>query len=165
MPAGFVWIALLALGLPSGAAALAPPPSARAALECGCFDRSGLAQLHQRILNAGSVAEARALALDPALDARRALARARWIVPSSAALHGAEARLAAYGRSVRAAPSRAEVGRRFAELVSLAPAAGTGRSFVREPAACSFTTLEIVAIVLGFILGIIPGIILLLILC
>ena len=37
--------------------------------------------------------------------------------------------------------------------------------FIGEPAACAFSTLEIVAIVLGFILGIIPGIILLIILC
>lgn len=160
---------LLALGLPLGAEGLRAPLSGLPG--CGCDERSELTGLHERIVSARSLAEARTLALAPALEARRALGRARWLAPRSRSLREAEARLAAYGSGIRAAESRAEVGDRFAELVRLAPASaraaasGTERPILREPAACTFTTLEIVAIVLGFLLGIIPGIILLLILC
>jgi hypothetical protein len=142
------------------------PPSLPAALDCGCIDRGPLISLHDRIVTTATIAEARAVALEPTLLAREALSRARWLALRSDAFREAEDRLVAYQGDVQAATSAAEVGQHFAELVHLEPElVVTDAPFIGEAAACAFSTLEIVAIVLGFILGIIPGIILLLILC
>jgi hypothetical protein len=147
-------------------AAAAAQPSLPAALGCGCIDRGELISLHDQIVTSATIAEAQAIALEPTLLAREALSRARWLALRSDAIREAEDRLVAYQGDVQAATSAAEVGQHFAQLVHLErELVVTDAPFIGEPVACAFSTLEIVAIVLGFILGILPGIILLLILC
>jgi len=136
---------------------------ARLAIEaCGC-DPAALAAFHQEIASADTVAEAQALAVPPLELARSALARARWLAPGSASLEEKEHQLRAGELAIASAPTPGAVAGAFA-------VAATGKPVLADlqigtPSACAYSGLEIVAIVLGFILGVIPGIILLIILC
>jgi len=149
------------------AAALAPVEAPAADLPafaaggCAC-DGSALVELRDEIATAETPAEAQALAAPPLALARSALARARWLAPGSASLAAKERQLRDGERAIAAAPTPEAVAGAFSMAVTGSPVlAGLDVGAV----GCSYTTLEIVAIVLGFILGIIPGIILLIILC
>jgi hypothetical protein len=129
----------------------------------------------QEIADAPTVADARKLAVDPVRVARRALAVASFVAPGSDALADAHARLESFEGQVDQSASPAEVASRFAELVDPNAASvgepiqladlQVGNADVQGPGKCSYSTCEIIAIVIGFILFIIPGIILLIVLC
>jgi hypothetical protein len=165
--AGRAWSAAWILAAAAAAFALAPDPAratshARLAIErCAC-DPAELARFRDEIAAAPTLEEAQALATPPLELARSALSRARWLAPGSTSLAEMEHQLRAGERAVAGATTPAAVAGAFATAVSGAP---TLDSVEIAPMSCSYTTLEIVAIVLGFILGIIPGIILLIILC
>jgi hypothetical protein len=100
----------------------------------------------------------------PIEQAHRALSRARWLAPYSSSIRTAQRRLLAYQAGVGRARSEAEVAQEFGQLVRLADSGGIPAQ-AHVLSSCHYTTWEIVAIVIGFILGILPGIILLIILC
>jgi hypothetical protein len=143
-------LALAAAGL-----FLAPPaeagPRFEALAHCAC-DAGELDALRAEIAAAEDVERARRLAAPPLALARQALARAQRL-PGGSGLAATEQRLWAGERAIAAAPTPPAVAGAFSAAVGPASAG------------CSYTTLEIVAIVLGFILGIIPGLILLVLLC
>jgi hypothetical protein len=149
---GAPWLALAVAGLflsPAAASASALPALTLA--RCAC-DASELDALRARIAGAPDVEQARRLAAPPLALARQALARTQRL-PGANGLAAPEQRLHAGERAIAAAQTPPAVASAFAAAIG-PPSAG-----------CSYTTLEIVAIVLGFILGIIPGLILLVLLC
>jgi hypothetical protein len=132
---------------------------------CGrCGDWAEIGALEERISRAPSLDEAKELALAPIEQAHRALSRARWLAPYSSSIRTAQRRLLAYQAGVGRARSEAEVAQEFGQLVRLADSGGIPAQ-AHVLSSCHYTTWEIVAIVIGFILGILPGIILLIILC
>jgi hypothetical protein len=145
-----------------GASALPNPTSLVPG--CGCAGGPELSALAERISKAPNLDEARQLALAPVELSHKALSRALWLVPRSTSIRAAERRLSAYEAGVQQARSEAEVAQEFGQLVQLADSGGVvfDAHFLSS---CSYSTGEIVAIVIGFILGILPGIILLIILC
>jgi hypothetical protein len=150
---GAPWLALAVTGLfaaSAGAHAASFPTLALA--RCAC-NAGQLDALRAEIESAPDAEEARRLAAPPLRLAREAVARAQQL-PGGSALAATERRLVAGERAVAAAPTAPAVASAFSAAVGPPAAAG-----------CSYTTLEIVAIVLGFILGIIPGLILLVLLC
>ena len=113
--------------------------------------------LIDRIAAAPSLEHARALALAPTRGAHLALAQARRIAPWTQSLRDADERLTGYEARITAAPSQEAVAAELATLAGVRADLGDG--------GCSYSTGEVIATVLGFILGIIPGIILLFLLC
>ena len=127
---------------------------------CGCGDGvEALQEVLARIEAAPSVEEAREVALAETRLASAALGRARVMLPWSGNLSAAHDRLASFQDRVLAAATPGGVAAEFGDFMRLdAPRADVD-------ADCEYTTGEIIAIVLGFILGIIPGLILLILLC
>lgn len=135
---------------------------------------SMLSERRQAIADAPTVEEARKLALSPARAARRALQVAVLIAPSSEKITSAKARLEGFEDRVEASETPSAVAGEFGHLLDLDMRSGNlvqvadldvGNASVRGPGRCHYSTGEIVAIVFGFILFIIPGIILLIVLC
>ncbi|MBD3241486.1 MAG: hypothetical protein GF331_12930 [Chitinivibrionales bacterium] len=179
-------VASAVFALTSGTTASASPKESveTAIAGCGCQrDSEVLQRVHDKIAAAQDVQEARKRALAPTRPARAALAKARWLAPWSDDLKDARKRLEDYEQRVREASDPEAVASEFANLVQLASADQPG-SFVVPGAAlandgetgwngwdeennggCDYSTGEIIAIVIGFILAIIPGIILLIVLC
>jgi hypothetical protein len=128
----------------------------------------------QQIAAAATVGDARKLAVGPARVARRALTVAAFVAPATDSFADAKTRLESFEAQVEASASPEEVAARFAELVDpTAASAGTpiqladlqvGNADV-DAGGCNYSTGEIIAVVIGFILFIIPGIILLIVLC
>jgi hypothetical protein len=136
-----------------------------------------------RILAASTVDEARALVLSQTRLAHAALNTASWVLPFSDSVREAKEKIETLERRVYAANTQTEVADDFSDL--LAPAGRDGvvagatsrmvlaevdlnQSAVRTGkggGGCDYTTGEIVIIVLGFLLFIIPGIIFLIIFC
>jgi hypothetical protein len=142
---------------PGAARARIPPPLVR----CGC-DPAALVRFHDEIASAQTLAEAQQRAAPPVELARSALARARRLTLDPAGLAEKERQLRQGELAIAAATTPAAVADAFAIAVTGSPVlAGVDI----DPPGCSYSTWEIVAIVLGFILGVIPGIILLIILC
>ena len=152
--AGTLATALLQL-VPLGALASSRPAFAR--VGCAC-DASELVALHEEIASAKTLAHAQSLATRPLQLARLALARTRGLSPDGVGLEAKERQLL----EGEAAIAAAETPDAVASAFSLAVA---GSPLPEAAIGCSYSTWEIVAIVLGFILGILPGIILLIILC
>lgn len=162
------------VGMPARAALLpaeAPPPAAGERVlgalgvpDCACeIDVDELTRYRDLIEEATSAQEARRLATKPSSLARRALGAARRLAPWSGSLRDAHEQLVVYEDRVAKAQTPAEAAQEFEGLVQLA--GGGGVTVGGNSGSCHYTTLEIVAIVLGFILFIIPGIILLILLC
>jgi hypothetical protein len=148
---GTMWTAILC------AALLAPPAFAN---DASCPPAAAQAEaqaLIDRIAAAPSVDAARELALEPPRGAHFALAQARRVAPWTASLAAADEKLVGYEARIAAAPSQDAVAAELATLAGVHADLGDG--------GCSYSTGEIIATVLGFILGIIPGIILLFLLC
>jgi len=133
-----------------------------------------LTERRQAIADAPTVEEARALALTPARAARHALQVAGLVAPSSEKITAARARLEGYEARVKGSETPAAVAGEFGQLLDLDMRSGNlmqvadlnvRHGNVRGPGGCHYSTGEIVAIVFGFILFIIPGIILLIVLC
>ena len=129
----------------------------------------------QRIADAATIDDARKIAVGPTKVARRALAVAAFVAPGNDSFADASARLEAFEGQVEQSSSPAEVATYFTELVDPAAASlgepiqladlQVGEADVEGPGKCHYSTGEIVAIIIGFILFIIPGIILLIVLC
>lgn len=170
---GIVWACLSLAALPARAA-LPELPSpmegvdaqrllgAVGAPTCVCEEeRLELDRYRALVAAAESVEEARERALRPSRLARRAIAMARWIAPEPSKLETVRARLAAYEARVATAPTPEAAAGEFGELVRVASVdleVGKGTS-------CRYDTTEVIAIILGFLLFIIPGIILLIVFC
>lgn len=123
-----------------------------------------LDKLKLEIAAADTVEEAREIALPPAEDAIDALNKAKLLMPSSDELIAAENRLSEARARILAATSQKQVadelsGVMLAGLDDNAAKVGIGKT------ECHYTNGEVVAIVIGLILGIIPGLILLVLLC
>jgi len=171
---GFFLAAML--GLPSGPAEAARPPAdappaapaekllgALGVPDCACeIDVAELQRYRDLVAAAASAEEARALATRPSGMARRALGAARRLAPWSGSLRHAHGELVGYEGRVAKAQTPAEAAQEFEGLVRLA---GNGVTVGGNSGRCHYDTAEIIAIVLGFILFIIPGIILLIVLC
>jgi hypothetical protein len=149
--------------LPPGAAE--PRPDAAALLQaagaptCVCEEEKlELDRYVAYVAAAASAEEARERATHPSRIARRAIAMARWLAPEKSKLDATRERLADYERRVGTASTPQAVAAEMGELVRLAGAN------VRT-SSCSYDTAEIIAIVLGFLFFIIPGIILLILFC
>lgn len=126
------------------------------------------------IASAPTIERARELALQPASAARRALRLASLLAPSMESLAAARARLEDYSTRVERSDTPGAVADEFDRLLHVEPDNSgliqladvqVGQAQVRGPGRCHYSTGEIVAIVFGFILFIIPGIILLFLLC
>jgi hypothetical protein len=168
-----VVVALASLWSTPALAALPPvntPPAATQKLlgalglpDCACeIDVAELQRYRELVAAASSAEEARALATRPSSLARRALGAAKRLAPWSGSLRDAHRKLLSYESRVAKAQTSAEAAREFEGLVQLA---GNGVTVGGNSGRCSYTTTEIIAIVLGFIFFIIPGIILLIVFC
>ena len=124
-----------------------------------------LSQLKKEITAAKSLGDARKMALAPTDDAIGALKNARVIMPFSDDLRLAETRLSNARSRIIVASSQAEVADEFSGMML----AGLDNDNVAHVSAgggsCNYSTGETIAIVIGLILGIIPGLILLVLLC
>lgn len=163
-------IAIVVLAQPASAAVPVPSwdgPDARRLLEasgapsCVCEEEKlELERYRALVAAAASVEEARERAAKPSRLARRAIALARWISPETSKLDETRAKLAAYEARVATAPDATTVAEEFEGLVRVAGVnVNTGKG------GCSYDTTEIIAIILGFLFFIIPGIILLIVFC
>ncbi len=172
LPVAFGCLVLIAA--PARAAlppAEAPPPTASERVlgalglpECACeIDVDELTRYRDLVAEASSAAEARRLATRPSGLARRALGAARRMAPWSGSLRDAHEQLVIYEARVAKTETPAEAAREFEGLVQLA--GGGGVTVGGNSGSCHYTTLEIIAILLGFLFFIIPGIILLIVLC
>ena len=133
---------------------------------CNCAEaRTELLVLRDRIAAASGLDESRRLALEQTGLARKALSRAKWVIPFNGALREASGKLDAYEVRVQEAGTPGEVAEAFGDLVRLASADGLTIVDAEVKADCDYTTGEIVIIVIGFLFAIIPGIIFLAILC
>ncbi|MFQ5456858.1 MAG: hypothetical protein ACE5FC_00185 [Myxococcota bacterium] len=127
--------------------------------------RAELTALRDRIARAPDLDASRVLALDQTNLARKALSRAKWVIPFNGALGDASRKLDAYEVRVKEAGSPEEVAAAFGDLVRLASADDLTIVDAEVKADCHYTTGEIVIIVIGFLLAIIPGFIFMAILC
>lgn len=117
------------------------------------------------IAQASSLEEARALALTPTDAALGAVDTARKIMPFSQNLRLAQARLAEARSRIAAADTQSQVADEFSGMLL---ATLDDDRIVHVDAGkhkCNYSTGETIAIVVGLILGIIPGLILLVVLC
>ena len=146
-------VSLLIAGAPARASQ--QPPS------CNCAPTAELTALRDRIAAAPDLATAQEMAIAPVQQARSVVAKLGWI---SSSLRDAEKRMADYESNVRTAKAPAAVADHFGSLVRLASSGAVVGDGV-STSGCDYSSGEIVAIVIGFILAIIPGIILLILLC
>jgi hypothetical protein len=143
-----------------------------------------------KIASAPTVEEARELILSQTGLARKALAAASWILPFNSSVREARDKIGTLENRVYAANTQAEVARDFSEFLAV-PADPEEANLVDQDETdsspmvlaetdlnqsavtigsgdghgCNYTTGEIIIIVLGFLLFIIPGIIFLVIFC
>lgn len=124
-----------------------------------------LNKLKQEITAADTPGHAREMALAPTDEAIEALNNARTIMPFSDDLRSAESRLSDARSRILMASSQAQVADEFSGMML----AGLDNDSLARASAgdvsCSYSTGETIAIVVGLILGIIPGLILLVVLC
>ncbi|QSA98757.1 hypothetical protein [Methylococcus sp. EFPC2] len=122
-------------------------------------------RLRDDIAHAASVDEARTLALAPTDAALQAVSRARYVMPLSEDLQQAQTRLEEQRSRINAAATPRRVADEFAGMT----VAGLDDDRLIHAKVgshgCSYSSGETIAIVIGLILGIIPGLILLVVLC
>lgn len=143
-----------------------------------------------KILNAATVEEARAFVLSQTGLARKALSTASWLLPSSSSVREARDKVGDLEQRVYAANTQSEVASDFSEFLTIP--ADPRNSMIVDPeeadsslmvlaennldspavrlgtnngGGCNYTTGEVIIIILGFLLFIIPGIIFLIIFC
>jgi hypothetical protein len=142
---------------------------------CTAHELAALSSYGERIADAESVEEAREMALRPSRMARKALGMATWVAPGTESFKEAGGDLERYEARIASAGSTEEVVRTYDELTAgnaggeerpvLLADLQVGDAQVSGPGSCHYNTGEIIAVVIGFILFIIPGIILLIVLC
>lgn len=124
-----------------------------------------LAQLKKDIVAAGSLNQARTMALTSTDGAIDALKSARTMMPFSDDLRTAETRLNDARSRIMLASSQEKVADEFDGMM-LAGLDNDRAAHVNiGSGGCDYSTGELIAIVVGLILGIIPGLILLVVLC
>lgn len=123
-------------------------------------------RLHDEILTANDLDEARALALAPTADALSALEDARAFIPFNEDLRLAESKLSDARSRIENAQTQDQVADEFSGMM-LAGGLDEDRAAGVDVGGidCNYSTGELIAIVIGLILGIIPGLILLVVLC
>lgn len=146
---------LLALALPAltlAPAAQASPAKAQCMTET---QRVELSRFQKKLEKADSLEKAQRMADRKLRRAEGILTKARGMAPNDVGIEEGMQRASDMHIRVDDAQSPAEVAAAF-DVSSAAPATGVD---------CQLTTGETIATVLGFILGILPGIILLILLC
>lgn len=122
-------------------------------------------RLHDEILTANNLNEARALALAPTADAISALKNARAVMPFNEDLRAAETKLSDARLRIENANTSDQIANEFSAMMLAGLDDDRAAGVDVGPADCDYSTGEIIAIVIGLILGIIPGLILLVVLC
>jgi hypothetical protein len=130
----------------------------------GLLQHQELNQLKIEIATAGTVEQARTMALAPTAQAIDALDNASIIMPISDDLLTARNRLIEARTRMLAATSQKQVADEFSGIM-LAGLDDNAANVKVGHTGCHYTTGEVIAIVIGLILGIIPGLILLVLLC
>ena len=124
-----------------------------------------LLQLRNEIIKAETVAQAQEIALEPTDKAIDALKSASFISPFSDDILKAENKLSDARSRILVASSQAEVADEFSGMM-LAGLDNDRAAHVKVgKVGCDYSSGEMIAIVIGLILGIIPGLILLVLLC
>jgi hypothetical protein len=144
-----------------------------------------------KIANAPTVEEARALILSQTGLARKALSTASWLLPFSSSVREAREKIGNLENRVYAANTQSEVAGDFSEFLAVPTDSEDAKVVdqnetpdsslmvlaaedLNQPAVsvsaghsggCDYTTGEVIIIILGFLLFIIPGIIFLVIFC
>ena len=177
---GLVAAASPDLTMPASQKALPIPTQAELAVRsqaCTFQERSALTDYSARIAEADSIEEARALARRPSKLARRALVTASWVAPRADSLSAAKQRLERFEGQLAAAATPRDVAHQFDALTRTPNSGDEGMSPIQladlnvddvqvsGPGGCHYSTGEIIAVVIGFILFIIPGILLMVVLC
>jgi hypothetical protein len=124
-----------------------------------------LSQLKKDIAAADTVSKARKMALAPTDDAINALTNASNLMPFSDDLSSAKTRLSDARSRIIVASSQAEVADEFSGMMLAGLDNDSAARVSAGGSSCSYSTGETIAIVIGLILGIIPGLILLVLLC
>lgn len=176
---GWMWIVvamLLTLGMAGAARAAVPAlpapgagvdaarllEAARVPACVGDEERLELARYRELVASAATVESAREAAIRPSKLARRALTLAGFVQRDDTELERVRAQLAEYEDRVGRAETQQDAATEFESLVRLAGGANVN---IGNGNGCSYDTVEIIAIVFGFLLFIIPGIILLIVFC
>ena len=187
-------VAALALALTAATSSLASTPHLapgpeqelfEAAITSRCVPPAAhdvLRSYSQSIDTAPSVDAARALVLEQTALARRALRTASWLLPFSDTIADLQRDLDTLEHRVFAAATQTEVASDFLDALAV-PAEQSGYETSEEPVmlastalvqsavtigdggGCNYTVVEILIIIIGFLLFIIPGIIFLILLC
>jgi hypothetical protein len=122
--------------------------------------------LKNQIIHSASLNAARDLALQPTNEALEALHQAQIMIPFSEDLSTAEKRLIDTRSRIMLASSQQQVADQFDGMLLAGLDDDRAASVnVGDSGSCSYSTGETIAIVVGLILGIIPGLILLVVLC
>lgn len=161
--AGAAQAALPALPAPgTGVDAARLLEAARVPTCVGDEERLELTRYRELVASAPTVETARETAIRPSKLARRALSLAGFLKRDDSELDRVRAQLAEYEARVERAETQQEAATEFEGLVRLA---GANVHVGGNSGGCSYDTVEIIAIVFGFLLFIIPGIILLIVFC
>ena len=145
-------------------------PSLRASAPARCVSNAPLEQLADRIRGTESLTEARDLAIRPTRLALSALSKTRWLSPGERGdLDRAYVDLVAYQQRVRSAQTSNEVALALETLLAsprgVQAALHADVDVDLDGGGCDYSGGEVIATILGFLLGILPGIILLVLLC
>jgi hypothetical protein len=124
-----------------------------------------ITQLKNEIAAAENVSQAREMALAPTDGAIDAIQNARSIVPFSDDLRTAEDRLNDARSRILLASSQEQVADEFSGMMLAGLDDDNALPVKLGKVGCNYSTGELIAIVVGLILGIIPGLILLIVLC
>ena len=124
-----------------------------------------LSQLKSKIAAAETVNQARKMALAPTDGALDTLKNARAIMPFSNDLRNTETRLNDARSRILVASSQAQVADEFSGMMLAGLDNDRAAHISAGNVDCNYSSVEVIAIVIGLTLGIIPGLILLVVLC
>jgi hypothetical protein len=118
-------------------------------------DRAHFTAFRDRVAAAETPQAAKEMALEQTRLGEKAISKAARILPGNKSIEEAKARLAAFDSGVEGARTQQDVAAQF-DYLEVTHSVGMG---------CDYTTGEVVVIVIGFLLGIVPGILFLFLLC
>lgn len=165
-----IFALITCITLPNSASANTRPWSdtldlIESACPSGSEQNQELTHLKNSIASAKSVTQARKIALAPTDEAIDALKNARFIMPFSDDLVIAETRLSEARSRILVASSQEQVADEFSGMMLAGLDDDSAVRASAGSASCNYSSGEVIAIVVGLILGIIPGLILLFVLC
>lgn len=117
--------------------------------------RGRLSEFRDHVAAAATPAEAKEMVLRQARFGHVALEQAARMAPEQVDIQEAQARLSSFEAGVAAATTQGEVAEQLDGVVAAEAESG----------GCVYTPVEIIVIVIGFILGILPGILFLFLFC